>query len=60
LSLLLSLLSELHTQPDVALLLLLVRAEAAAPPCVSTAFLITAFQALQHYFVKYWRRWEKT
>ena len=54
------LLSGPHAQPNVTLLLLPVRARAATFSCVSTAFLITAFQALQHYSVKCWRGWEKT
>jgi len=60
LPLLLFLLSELHAQPNVTSLLLPVEGEAATPPCVSTVFLVAVFQALQHHFVKYWRRWEKT
>jgi len=51
--------SELHAQPNVTLLLSLVKAGAAAPACVSAAFLATAFQESQCHFVKYWRGQEK-
>ena len=43
---LLSLPSKPYAQPDITSLLLLVGPGAAAPPCISTAFLAAAFQAL--------------
>ena len=54
------LLSKPHAQPNVTLPLLSVRAGATVLPHVSTAFLATAFQALQHCFVKCQRGQEKT
>ena len=53
------LLSELHAQPDITLPLFPAEVGAAAAPCVSTAFLVAAFQALQYCFVKCWKGWGK-
>jgi len=44
----------------MTLLLLLVGSGAAAAPHIFTVFLVTAFQALWHCFVKYTRGWGKT
>jgi len=48
-----SLLSKLHAQPDITLLLLLVEAGAAAAACTSATFLAAVFQESQHHFVNY-------
>jgi len=54
------LLSEQDAQPNITLPLPLVEAGAAAPLCVSTAFLAVAFQGFWCCFVKYQRGQGKT
>jgi len=52
--------SKPHAQPNMTSLFLPIGLRATVLPCVSAAFLATAFQVLQHCFGKCWNEWGMT